>query len=128
MCVLGRGHQVSEETGSSTVHETQENYYRATLVWPVSTEKCDVTEWLYVISLSLDHVAVSKVNPIPLFSIYTIPLIFQNTLEWMKKEHPKFNWTYTKKRRIELDPGASTFTIAPERMEGVNIKGSDTVS
>ena len=49
---------MSEETDSSTV---QENYYRATLVWPVSTERCDVTEWLYVLSLSLDHVAVSKV-------------------------------------------------------------------
>ena len=55
---------MSEETDSSTVRETprEENYYRATLVWPVSTERRDVTEWLYVISLSLDHNAFSKVS------------------------------------------------------------------
>ena len=116
---------MSEETDSSTV---QENYYRATLVWPVSTERCDVTEWLYVISLSLDHVAVSKVSPRPLFSIYTILLIFQNTLEWMEKRYQAFNWTYTKKRKIELDPGTSTFIIAPEIVEVISIKGGDTVS
>ena len=71
---------MSEETGSSTVHGTprEENYYRATLVWPVSTERSDVTEWLYVISLSLDHVAVSKVSLrlTIYFSLHTIPLIF----------------------------------------------------
>lgn len=52
-----------EETDSSTVHEAprEENYYRATLVWPVSSERCNVTEWLYVISLSLDINALSKV-------------------------------------------------------------------
>ena len=51
---------MSEETGSSTVHETrEENYYRATLVSPLSSERSDVTEWLYVISVTLDHDALS---------------------------------------------------------------------
>ena len=52
---------MSEETGSSTVHETlrEENYYRASLVSPLSSEKSDVTEWLYVISVTLDHDALS---------------------------------------------------------------------
>ena len=45
----------------------------------------------------------------------------------MRKYYPAFKWTYTKKRRIELDPGASTFIIAPERMEVISIKGSDIV-
>ena len=53
---------MSEETEFSTVHETprEENYYRATLVSPLSSERSDVTAWLYVISLTLDHNALSN--------------------------------------------------------------------
>ena len=46
----------------------------------------------------------------------------------MKVNYPDFVWTYFEKRRIELDPGAETFIIAPEKLKVVNIKGSDTVS
>lgn len=45
----------------------------------------------------------------------------------MRQYYPAFNWTYTKKRRIELDPEAESFIIAPQRMEVVSIKGTNTV-
>ena len=59
---------------------------------------------------------------------HSIQYFQNNILEWMRKYYPAFNWTYTKKRRIELDPGASSFIIAPEIVEVVSIKGSDIVS
>ena len=61
-------------------------------------------------------------------SQYSSIKYFQNTLNWMKENYPDFVWTYSEKRRIELDPGAETFIIAPEKLEVVNIKGSNTVS
>lgn len=35
-------------------------------MWPVSTKKSGVDVWLYAISLSLDHNAVSKVQKLSL--------------------------------------------------------------
>ena len=41
--------------------DTENNYYRASLVWPLSTKKPDVNEWLYAVSLSPDHNSLSMV-------------------------------------------------------------------
>ena len=46
----------------------------------------------------------------------------------MRKYYPAFVWKYSEKTRLELNPGAESFIIAPERKEFVSIKESDTVS
>jgi hypothetical protein len=88
------------------------NYYRACLVWPLSTTKPDVNAWLYALSLSLDHNCLSR-----------------NSLEWMKNTYPGFVWRSHEKRRLDLEPEVESFTVKPPPTDqGISIKGPNTIS
>jgi hypothetical protein len=86
------------------------NYYRACLVWPLSTAKPDVNTWLYALSMSLDHNCLSR-----------------NSLEWMKNTYPGFVWRSHERRRLDLEPKVESFTVKPPTDRGICIKGPNAV-